>query len=236
MFIFILATLIAYFIKGLCGFGNTPIFNSITTFYYDNKNISPIELLVGLPANVVISIRGRKIINYKLCLYLIIYIFIGASLGTYFLNVINPKIIKVICGIVIIFVGIRMLKSNDSRIFDNKMFIALTLLFSGLICGLYGIGVFMVPYVKNKSKTNDEFKSNMGFISLFDNLLRVVLYSLSGILTFEIIKKAIVLIPFSLISLYLGFFVSKFVNEKLAKKLVCILLFITGFVLIINNI
>lgn len=236
MFVFVVATLIAYFIKGLCGFGNTPIFNSITAFYYENKNISPIELLVGLPANVVISIKGKKIINYKLCLNLIIFIFIGASLGTYFLNTINPKIIKLICGVVIIFVALRMIINEDSKLFDNKGFVMITSLFSGLICGLYGIGVFMVPYVRNKSKNNEEFKSNMGFISLFDNLLRVLLYTISGLLTIEVLKTSLILIPFSIISLFSGFYVSRFVNEKIAKKLAIILLIITGATLIINNI
>lgn len=236
MIIFIIATLCAFFIKGLCGFGNTPIFNSITALSYDNKNISPIELLVGLPSNFVISIRGRKIINYGLCIRLVIFIFVGAVLGTYFLNTINPKIIKIICGIVIILVALRMIKKEDSKLFENKIFVVITSLFSGLICGLYGIGVFMVPYVKNKSKTNNEFKSNMGFISLFENLLRVVLYVISGILTIETLKIALILIPFSILSLSLGLYVAKFVDENNAKKLAIALLIITGVVLIINNI
>ena len=236
MMLFVIATLSAYFIKGLCGFGNTPVFNSITALNYDNKNISPIELLVGLPANVVISIRGRKRINYSMCLKLVVFIFIGAALGTYMLSSINPRIIKVLCGVVIIFVAIRLSVNEDVKLFENRLFVVLTSLFSGLICGLYGIGVFMVPYVRNKSLTNEEFKSNMGFISMFDNLLRVFLYVTSGILTLSAIKTACILIPFSIVSLYFGFYVSRFVNEKLAKQLAMLLLVITGIVLIVNNI
>lgn len=236
MFIYIIATLIAYFIKGLCGFGNTPVFNSISAFSYDNKDISPIELIIGLPANIVISIRGRKIINYKLCFKLIGYILIGEILGTYMLNVINPRIIKIICGIVIILVVVKMIIKENNNLFDNKLFVVLNSLFSGLICGLYGIGVFMVPFVRAKSLNNEEFKSNMGFISMFDNVSRVILYMYSGILTFGILNKAILLIPFFLSSLFLGFYVSKYINENMAKKLVYILLVITGITLIISNI
>ena len=45
---FIIATLVAFFIKGLCGFANTLIFNGILSYTANNINISPLEVVLGL--------------------------------------------------------------------------------------------------------------------------------------------------------------------------------------------
>ena len=49
MYLWILATLIAFFIKGLCGFANTLIFTSILSFGSANVNISPVDLILAVP-------------------------------------------------------------------------------------------------------------------------------------------------------------------------------------------
>lgn len=50
-----LAAVVAYFIKGLCGFANTLVFTAILSFGSVNANISPIDLLLGYPANVILT-------------------------------------------------------------------------------------------------------------------------------------------------------------------------------------
>lgn len=54
MIYWILATLTAFFIKGLCGFANTLVFTSILSFGIVNANISPVELLIGYPSNLIL--------------------------------------------------------------------------------------------------------------------------------------------------------------------------------------
>ena len=53
--IWILATLSAFFLKGLCGFANTMVFDSILGFAVNNVNISPIELILGFPTNIILA-------------------------------------------------------------------------------------------------------------------------------------------------------------------------------------
>ena len=49
MYLWMLAAVVAYFIKGLCGFANTLVFTAILSFGSVNANISPIDLLLGYP-------------------------------------------------------------------------------------------------------------------------------------------------------------------------------------------
>ena len=68
MFWWITATVCAFFIKGLCGFANTLVFTTILSFGNDNANISPVELVLGYPTNLIVAWRERKSIRWSVCL------------------------------------------------------------------------------------------------------------------------------------------------------------------------
>ena len=57
---FMFAVVTAYFIKGLCGFGNTLILTSIMAFRINNSAITPIDLLLGYPANLIQAYKNKS--------------------------------------------------------------------------------------------------------------------------------------------------------------------------------
>ena len=57
---FILAEACAYFIKGLCGFANTLVFTSILGFSKTNIEISPVELVLSYPSNIILVLKNEK--------------------------------------------------------------------------------------------------------------------------------------------------------------------------------
>ncbi len=57
---FILAAACAYFIKGLCGFANTLVFTSILGFSKTNIEISPVELVLSYPSNIILVLKNEK--------------------------------------------------------------------------------------------------------------------------------------------------------------------------------
>ena len=60
MILWIIAAICAFFIKGLCGFANTLVFTSILSFGVNNASISPVELLLGYPGNLLLAWKERK--------------------------------------------------------------------------------------------------------------------------------------------------------------------------------
>ena len=61
----IIVVLIAYTIKGLSGFANALVFSSFMSFRNNNINISPIEVLMAFPSNLILTIKERKIFHGK---------------------------------------------------------------------------------------------------------------------------------------------------------------------------
>ena len=78
--IWIVSGLIAYFVKGLCGFANTLVFTPILSFGASNANISPIDLLLGYPTNLVLTGKNRKSLDPKGYLPLATLVLAGISL------------------------------------------------------------------------------------------------------------------------------------------------------------
>ncbi len=103
------AAVCAYFVKGLCGFANTLVFSTILSFSTNNVNISPVELVLGLPSNIMISYKELKSVQWKVCLPLAGLVLLGDIPGILLLKNTNTQVIKGIFGFVIIAIGVEML-------------------------------------------------------------------------------------------------------------------------------
>ena len=236
---FIIATLVAFFIKGLCGFANTLIFNVILSYTANNINISPLEVVLGYPSNIILVWKERKSLNWKIWLPLTVLVVAGSIPGIFLLKHTDAGLLKVIFGIAVIIIGIEMLfremKSSNGKSGGSKIILVLIGIISGLLCGLYGVGALLAAYVSRVSENSHEFKANICVVFVVENTIRIILYAATGILTLAVLKQVVILIPFMLAAVFLGMKSSSVLNEKVIKKIVIVLLILSGIVLIINN-
>ncbi len=236
--IWILAAFVAFFIKGLCGFANTLVFTSILGFGSANVDISPVELLLGFPPNVIQTYKNRKNLKPQVVLPLIALVLAGSILGALLLKNVNVNYLKVAFGAAVVIIGIEMLlrEKSGKKGKSSKIVLFIIGLISGILCGLFGVGALLAAYVGRVTESTDEFKANIGAVFLSENVVRIMLYSFLGIITFEAVKHALILAPVMLLGLFAGMKSAKVLNEKVIKKIVILLLIASGIVLIINNI
>ena len=238
MFWWIIATLCAFFVKGLCGFANTLVFTTILSFGNSNVNISPVELILGYPTNLILAWKERRSIKWSVCLPLAALVILGSLPGVFLLKNVDTSVIKVIFGAIIIFIGIEMLlrEFQIGKVKESKLLLAIIGVLSGILCGLYGVGALLGAYISRVTKGSNEFKANICVVFFAENTFRIVLYVLWGIITFDILKQAVILIPIMLAGLFAGMLSGKFLDEKIVKRLVIVMLVVSGFALIWNNI
>ncbi|WP_167958362.1 sulfite exporter TauE/SafE family protein [Anaerosporobacter faecicola] len=238
MITWIIATLCAFFVKGLCGFANTLVFTTILSFHNNNVNISPVELLLGYPTNAILAWKERKSIQWKICVPVAVFVLLGSIPGVFFLKNVDTSVIKTIFGIIIILIGIEMLlrEIHTKKVKQSKLLLGIIGILSGLLCGLYGIGALLGAYINRVTDDSHSFKANICIVFLIENTFRIVLYTIWGILTLHVIRQAASLIPFMLLGLGAGMVCSKHMQEKTVKRLVIILLILSGVALLINNI
>ena len=146
--IFLCVTL-AYIVKGMCGFANTLVFGTLAGFFTDNVNISQVDLLLGYPSNLLIAWTERKGIDFKICGPLCALVILGSIPGAFFLKVGDARILKVIFGFVVVFIGTEMyFRERKSGVSKGSPILMITIgLLSGVLCGLFGVGALLVAYV-----------------------------------------------------------------------------------------
>lgn len=226
----IIATLCAFYIKGLCGFANTLVFTTIMSFGVSNRSISPVELLLGYPSNALIAYRERKSIDKRLCLPLAALVVLGSIPGMLLLKNTDTGDIKLVFGVVIVLLGIEMLLRERYRggAKESKGMLALIGLLSGVLCGLYGVGALLGAYIGRVAKDVSSFRANICVVFFVESTLRIAMYVMVGLLDRGAALMALSLLPAALLGLFLGAKSAGIVSEKTAKRLVMILLILSG--------
>ena len=239
MWLWIIATLIAFYIKGLCGFANTLVFTSILGFGTDNVNISPVELVLGYPTNFILAWKNKKHLKREVWLPLSVMVLGGSIVGTFLLKNVNAQYIKLLFGFVVIGLGIEMLlrdkTKNREKTGGSKLVLNIIGIVSGILCGLFGIGALLAAYVDRVTVGTDEFKANISVVFIVENSFRIILYSILGIITLSTLKQSLILVPFMLVGLFAGMKSGEVIDDKIVRKCVIVLLIISGVMLIIKN-
>ena len=237
MYLWIIAAAAAYFIKGLCGFANTLVFTSILSFGVVNANISPMDLLLGYPANVIMTWKNRKSLDPKVYLPLAALVLLGSIPGAFLLKNVDARAIKLVFGVVVIALGAEMLSREYSskKMRSSRLVLAIIGVTAGVLCGLFGVGALLAAYINRVTEDGSSFKANISAVFITDNTFRIVLYSALGLLTLDTVKSALLLIPFALLGLFAGMKCSNHLDEKLVKKMTSVLLVLSGISLIVKN-
>ena len=151
-----IAALCAFFVKGLCGFANTLVFTTILSFADNNINISPVELILGYPTNVIMAYRERRSIQWKICLPLTLLVIARSIPGALFLKNVDTSRIKPLFGGAIIVIGLEMLfrELHTQKRKQSKGLLVIIGILSGLLCGLYGIGALLGAYLSRVGTWN----------------------------------------------------------------------------------
>lgn len=237
MYLWIIAATVSYFIKGLCGFANTLIFTSILSFGAANANISPIDLLLGCPANLILTWKNRKSLDPKVYLPLAALVLAGSIPGAFLLKNVDARAIKLVFGIVVTALGAEMLSREYSRkkVKSSRLVLVIIGVAAGVLCGLFGVGALLAAYVNRVTEDGSAFKANISAVFIADNIFRLILYSALGLLTMDTVRFALLLIPFALLGLAVGIKCSDHMDEKLVKKMTSILLILSGISLVLKN-
>ena len=232
------AILCAYIVKGICTFANTLVFSTILSFRANNISITPVELVAGYPSNILIAWKERKYLSTKVWLPLSALVTAGSIPGTFLLKSVDATIVKVIFGFLVAAIGIEMFIREYQKVKQKSSPVILGVIgvISGLLCGLFGIGALLAAYVSRTTSNSSSFRANLCAVFVIENTFRIIIYFLTGILSVSILKTGIMLIPFMFVGLWIGMFLAGNLNENTVKKVVIIMLILSGLSLVIHNI
>ena len=237
MYLWFTAAAVAYFIKGLCGFANTLVFTSILSFGNANAGISPIDLLVGCPTNLILTWQNRKALNPRVYLPLAALVLAGSIPGAFLLKTADVRAVKLFFGCVVVFLGGEMLlrERQHGHMKSSRLVLGIIGVAAGVLCGLFGVGALLAAYVSRVTDNGSSFKANISAVFIAENTFRIVLYCALHLLTPAGIRMSLLLLPAAFAGLGLGIFTGKHCSEARVRRLMAGLLVLSGISLIIKN-
>ena len=237
MYLWFAAAFIAYFVKGLCGFANTLIFTSILSFGTSNASISPVDLLLGYPANLVLTWKNRRYLDPKVCLPLAALVLAGSVPGALMLKNVDARAVKLVFGGVVVALGAEMLlrERGTGPVRSSKPVLAVIGVTAGVLCGLFGVGALLAAYVGRVTTDDGSFKANISAVFIADNTFRIALYGALGLFARDTMRTALLLVPFALLGLLVGMKCSERMDEKRVRRCTVVLLILSGVSLILKN-
>ena len=237
MIFWFIAAFTAYFVKGLCGFANTLIFTTILSFGAANASISPVDLLLGYPANLILTWKNRRSLDPKVFLPLAILVLAGSIPGALMLRNVDARPIKLVFGVVVIALGMEILSREFSkkRARASKLVLAVIGVTAGMLCGLFGVGALLAAYVSRVTENDESFKANISAVFIVDNTFRIILYKALGLLTLVTVKSVIILFPFALLGLFTGINCCGHMNDRNVRRITTVLLILSGISLVLKN-
>lgn len=224
------AIFLAYVVKGITGFGNTLVFSSIVGLFLDNRNISPVELVVGYPSNLLIAWRERRRLNPRVWLPLSGMVLLGSIPGVFLLRYTDAALLKKVFGAVVVYLGLSMAmewKSRSGGARGGGGFGFMGIL-SGMVCGMFGIGAFLAAYLMGRAEEPEAVKGNLCMVFLVENTFRIWMYGTAGILPLSVIRQSLYLYGFMLAGLAVGLLLSGRINQRNARR-------VTGWMIVASG-
>lgn len=239
MILWFIAAFTAYFVKGVCGFANTLVFTTILSFSAVNASISPVDVLLGYPANLILTWKNRRSLDPKVFLPSAMLVLAGSIPGAFLLKNVDVRFIKLVFGFVVIALGMEMLtrefRKNKKSTHSSKLVLAIIGITAGMLCGLFGVGALFAAYVSRVTETDSSFKANISAVFIVDNTFRIILYKALGLLTPGTVQAVLLLIPCALLGLFTGIMCCGHMNEKNVRKITIVLLILSGISLVWKN-
>ncbi|WP_405567271.1 sulfite exporter TauE/SafE family protein [Polaribacter sp. Asnod6-C07] len=170
-------------------------------------------------------------IDKKVIVKLALTSIIGLAAGISILNYGNLIFLKKVLGIFIILYVIYSYFSKGK--IKKSSFLEYVLgIFGGFFSGLFSTGgPLFVIVVKNATKDIKTFRATMFGVLGLVSIIRVPLIAFSGILKLNHLYYALFIMPFFLLSIFLGKKMYSKLNEQLIKNCVLVALLFSGLML-----
>ena len=238
MALWMLVALLGYFVKGVAGIGNTLVVTSMMSYTRTNAEITPVELLLCVPTNLVVNWVYRKHINWKLAIAPMCMVLAGDVLGVLLLKNVDVTAMKMVFGVVLILLSVeqlwRELRGKPGKAAHPALMLALGIS-AGVLCGMFGVGALLAAYFARVTTDDATYKGTMSVIFTVENTFRVIAYSATGLLTTASLTNAAMLLPFMGVGLFLGIRLSSRMNPRAMRLVITVMLLVSGLPLILTS-
>lgn len=228
---------ISFTVRGLAGFGSGLLMVPLMALFLDVKVIVPTGMILSILSGFLLlfTFHTRKWVRKDLLLLLVSGAIAGTVLGTYALASYNSQLLKRLLGIFVTGYSLKMLFEGQNRIVELRSYVGIVAgFFSGILGGMFGTGAPpVILYFRKKILDKNEFRATLIFYFLITNSWQFATYCYAGLVSKDIIKFSVYLLPAFIVGNLVGTFLHIKINQAFFNKMIALILLITGICLII---
>ena len=232
--LFLLAAFMGGFASGLAGFAMGFVVSAVWLHLITPIQTTALVVGYGLWTQGYGVWKLRQSLSWRNIAPFIIGGTIGVPIGTILLTYIEPAIMRSGVGVLLVIYGIYGLAQPAFKpvpatiTADGSIGLA-----NGLLCGLTGLPGFIITvWAQMRGWTKDVQRAVFQPVMLAASTVAAISLSLTGVLTVEIAKLYVLGLPALLAGLWIGFKLYGKLDDAAFRKLVLLLLLVSGLALI----
>ena len=197
---------VAYFIRGITGFGSGLISVPLLALFLPLTFVVPVILLLDFIASIVIGGFNRQYVRWRELLILIPVGFVGVGLGTHLLvNLPQTPMLIALAIFVLLFAIKSLLNIRGDQPISQAWAIPAALT-GGTVGGLFGTGgPPYVIYLAHRIHHKSELRATLSALFFTEGLARIISFLVAGLLmSAEVWIALFAGLPIMLGVLYLG--------------------------------
>ena len=230
LLIWLAAALVAYTIKGFSGFGPALIVVPTLSALYSPETALGTSTVIDVAVGIVLLLtwrptRGEMSLLAKLGLY----ITVGTVMGALLAGVLPREALLLLIGISVLLLAVKLAFSGTTTVPTGRWDLPPWLggILAGVSGGLVGIsGPFMVAGTSRFEKSS--MRRLLVVVFLLEGLVKLVVYSLNGILAPQSFELSIKALPAIIVGLVIGAWLHNRVSQQLFLRILAGILFAAG--------
>lgn len=226
---------LAYFIRGLSGFGSGLVAIPLLALYLPLQIAVPTIAMLDNFAAAKHGLQHRERIVWQELLPLLPVMLVGVIAGVYLLQNMDTEMLQKGMGGFLLLYAVYML---SGLLPQRKRSLTLALPFGlagGLVSSLLGTGgPFYVIYLHLRNQGKLEFRATVAMIFLMDGAVRMMGYLYSGLLDTTVLLVAVAAFPVMLGSMRIGSHLHSRLSPADIQRLISLLLIGSGTALLIR--
>lgn len=220
-------------VQGLTGFGYGLMTVPILMLILPPRMVVPMMMLQGTLLSFMVVYQARQHVRLKRILPLIIAGVISMPLGVYVLKNINPFTLKLALGILIVAFSAALLRGIRIKIKNETAAFIPVGIVSGILTGASALGgPPVILFLSNQQVEKQIFRSSIAAYFLIVNLCTLPTFALNGIITADVAKYAVYLLPAMVLGAVTGIKLADRVNEELFRRIALMIVAIAGMFLV----
>lgn len=235
-----LVVVAAFAIRGTAGFGGGIVAVPMLALVLPLQQVVPLMTALTFLASAGQGVRGRRNIQWREVVRLVVFALPGVALGLYLFSVLDPRPLSRALGIFVMLYAVYAFAMAGRRPALAERWVYPLAAVVGFAAGLAGTlfggaaGPIFVIYLGARTLDKNQFRTTMTAIMVCMAIVRLTGYASLGFLDATGLKYLAAAIPLMMLGSYLGERLVRHVEQRRFERVLGGILIVSGAVLVLK--